>query len=114
MVSVRVPFGLYVMVLSLCYVSMASRAQEAPAQSLAQAAPPQPDSLPLTRLPGGPVIVDYQNGQLMIVAKNATLGSVLLAACNLTGTSVEIPSDADERVAGVFGPAPARDVFALL
>lgn len=111
----RIQFGLCATILILCCLSIQSSAQDAQAQQLPQAAPPaQLDPLPLTQQPPGPIIVSYQNGQLRIEALNSTLSSVLQAACYQTGTAVEIPTDAEERVVGFFGPASAREVFASL
>lgn len=115
MLSVRIQFGLYAMLLSLCCMSMESRAQDVQAQQQSQAdAQPEPSPPFPAELPPGPIIVSYQDGQLMIEAQNATLSSVLRAACYQTGTAVEIPTGAEERVAGVFGPGQAQDVFASL
>jgi hypothetical protein len=116
MLAVRKQFALYAMLLSLCCVSMTLRAQDAQAPQQPQGGPEQiepPPSIP-AELPPGPVIVSYQNGQLMIEAMNATLSSVLRAACYQTGTALEIPTGAEERLLGVFGPRPARELFTSL
>jgi hypothetical protein len=116
MLSACTQFVMCAMLLSACRIE--SRAQNAEAQ---QQLPPQTAAeqyeFPPTRLaelPPGPVIVNYQGDQLMIEAHNATLDSVLRAACYQTGTAVDIPASANERVFGVFGPGPAREVFASL
>lgn len=57
--------------------------------------------------------VNYQNGQLTIVAPNSTLGDILRAVRKQTGAEIEIP-DAKERVVTHLGPGPARDVVAEL
>jgi hypothetical protein len=109
-------FVLCAMLLSLCCVSMTLRAQDAQAPQQPQGGAEQiepPPKVP-AELPPGPVIVSYQNGQLMIEAMNATLRSVLRAACYQTGTALEIPTDAEERLLGVFGPGAAREVFTSL
>jgi hypothetical protein len=106
-----------VMCATLVYcASTASRAQNVPAEPESQTSAPQmqPPSSILIEPPPGPVIVNYQGDQLMIDAHNATLDSVLRAACQQTGTAIDIPAGANERVFGVFGPGPAREVFASL
>ena len=57
--------------------------------------------------------VNYQNGQLTIVAPNSTLGDILRAVRKQTGAEIEVP-DAKERVVTHLGPGPARDVVAEL
>ena len=57
--------------------------------------------------------VNYQNGQLTIVAPNSTLGDILRAVRKQTGAEIEIP-DAKDRVVTHLGPGPARDVVAEL
>jgi len=59
--------------------------------------------------------VTYENGQLKIVAENATLGSILKDVRQLTGASIDLPSNgAPERVVTNIGPGTPRDVLALL
>jgi hypothetical protein len=41
----------------------------------------EPSSLSPVEPPPGPIIVNYQNRQLMIEARNSTLSSLLRAAC---------------------------------
>jgi hypothetical protein len=77
--------------------------------------PPVPvvlEPLRLEEIPPMPASITYQNGTLTIAAQNATLSDVLRAACGQTGTEIEIPPSADERVVGVWGPGPVRDVLA--
>jgi hypothetical protein len=115
MLSERIQFLICAVLLSTSWIT--SRAQNAEVQQLPpQTAREQPDAPAsrLAELPPGPVTVNYQHGQLIIEAQNATLSSVLRAACNQTGTAIDIPSDAEERVVGVFGPGSAREVFASL
>ena len=57
--------------------------------------------------------VNYQNGQLTIVAPNSTLADVLRAVHRQTGAEIEIPA-ATDRVVTRLGPGPARDVMADL
>jgi len=74
----------------------------APPPTLAQSAPTPPQ-------------VTYNNGQLTIVAQNATLSQVLRSVQSLTGASVEMPASAsNERVVGQIGPGHPRDVLSSL
>ena len=62
-----------------------------------------------------PPDVTYNNGELLIVAKNSTLGDILNAIQSRTGATIEVSSgDTSERVAGRIGPGAARDVIADL
>lgn len=62
-----------------------------------------------------PPEVSYENGQLLIDAKNSTLSDVLRAVEKHTGAAFDISSgDTSERVVGRLGPGPARDVLADL
>src|SRR6266567_8377305 len=74
-----------------------------------QAPPPTPE-----QGPSSPPEVNYQGGQLVIVARNSTMGDVLNAVKQKTGASVEMPSISSERVVGKFGPGAPRDVMAQL
>jgi hypothetical protein len=59
--------------------------------------------------------VTYQNGQLSIVAQNATLSAILAAVRSRTGAQVEMPAEAsNDRVAAQLGPGNPRDVMASL
>jgi len=82
--------------------------EAAPAQ---QPAPPPPTP---EQGPSSPPEVSYQGGQLVIVARNSTMGDVLNAVKQKTGASVEMPAVSSERVAGKFGPGAPRDVMAQL
>jgi hypothetical protein len=66
----------------------------------------------LASLPAGASIINYRGGQLTIVAQNASFEDVLRVTCRQTGTVIEIPPGTDERVAGLWGPGPAREVIA--
>jgi hypothetical protein len=77
-----------------------------------EAAPPVP--LRPEQMPATPPQVSFQSGQLTITAQNSTLGDILRAVRNLTGAAVDVPGNATERVAGNFGPGPARDVLSSL
>lgn len=75
---------------------------------------PAPALLP-GQLPAVPPDVTYNNGELLIVAKNSTLGDILNAIQSRTGATIEVSSgDTSERVAGRIGPGAARDVIADL
>ncbi len=74
----------------------------APPPTLAESSPTPPQ-------------VTYNNGQLTIVAQNATLSQVLRSVQALTGASVDMPSSASsERVVGQLGPGRPRDVLNAL
>ena len=77
---------------------------------------PAPPPAPLTpeQGPSLPPEVSFQGGQLMIVARNSTLGDVLTAVKQRTGAAVEMPAVSSERVVGRFGPGAPRDVMAQL
>jgi hypothetical protein len=66
------------------------------------------------QMPAAPPQVSFRGGQLTITAQNSTLGDILRAVRNQTGAAVEVPASATERVAGNFGPGPARDVLSSL
>ena len=89
-----------------------------PPQAIAvPALPTASDSSAVLRpeqMPAVPPQVNFQHGQLSIVAQNSTLGDILRAVRNQTGAAVDFPANATERVAGNFGPGPARDVVASL
>src|SRR6266496_4685087 len=78
--------------------------------------PPQPAQPPPTpeQGPSSPPDVNFQGGQLVIVARNSTMGDVLNAVKQKTGASVEMPASSSERVVGKFGPGAPRDVMAQL
>jgi hypothetical protein len=77
LLSLRAQFVLLLIVVGLLAITLRSRAQDAQAPQ-PQGAEPPPKSMPLTlaELPPGPVIVNYQQGQLMIASQNATLSIV--------------------------------------
>lgn len=59
--------------------------------------------------------VEFQNGKLTIRANKATLAEVLYEVHRKTGADIPIPSGTErDQVVGTFGPAPAREVLALL
>jgi hypothetical protein len=90
-----------------------SPVQQQPAtQQPAQATPAAPATL--EHSPSSPPDVNFQGGQLTIVARNSTLGDVLNAVRQKTGASVDMPPASSERVVGQFGPGAPRDVMAQL
>src|SRR5208283_3483284 len=88
------------------------RKKAAPDPPLAQAPTPPPT---LEQSPPTPPQVTYNNGQLTIIAHNATLSQVLRSVQSLTGAAIEMPSGAaNERVVGQLGPGLPRDVLNAL
>ena len=78
------------------------------------AAAPQVPPTPLrpSQMPAVPPRVSYQNGKLTVVAENSTLGDVLNAVHNATGTQIETTGGpAGERVAAKIGPGSIREVL---
>lgn len=63
--------------------------------------------------PGG-VIVTFEEGDLMIRARDAPLVDVLRAVCRLTGAKLEFQSNPGEPVVGIVGPGSPREVLASL
>jgi len=143
MVRRRQKFGLALLLAAgLCLPARESAAQSAPPKSAPVAAttattpqpkthahrkkaapdPPAPQApqVPappptLEQSPPTPPQVTYNNGQLTIIAQNATLSQVLRSVQSLTGASIEMPSGAsNERVVGQLGPGQPRDVLNAL
>jgi len=107
--------------LTFLFGGLAQASQHPAARKQKQTSAPQPvvpqGPLPqptLDQMPAIPPQVTYQAGQLTIQAQNSTLGDILRAVRAKTGASVDIPSNADERVVGRLGPGPAREVLASL
>ena len=107
--------------LTFLFGGLAQASQHPVARKQKQSSAPQPvvpqGPLPqptLDQMPAIPPQVTYQAGQLTIQAQNSTLGDILRAVRAKTGASVDIPSNADERVVGRLGPGPAREVLASL
>jgi hypothetical protein len=75
---------------------------------------PPPPPATLEQMPALPPQVQYSNGQLTIMAENSTLSDILRAVRTQLKAEVEIPSNANERVVGHFGPGSARDVLNAL
>lgn len=80
--------------------------------------PPLPSGplpqLPMDLIPATPPKVGFQDGLLTIVSQNSTLGDILREVQKLTGASVDIPPNANERVVTRLGPGGPRDVLASL
>lgn len=70
--------------------------------------------IPLDSIPAVAPQVSYQGGELTIVAPNSTLGDILRAVRKQTAAEIEIPANANERVATHLGPGPACSVVAEL
>jgi hypothetical protein len=70
--------------------------------------------VPLDALPAVAPEVAFQNGLLTITAPNSTLGDVLRAVRKQTSADIDVPANANERVAVHLGPAPPREVMADL
>ena len=125
MYRLRPQFGLILLAgcLCVCLVRPAFAAQShkrhKPAPVVApQPAPPPPPQLlvplSLQQLPSTPPQVSYDQGKLTIVAQNSTLGDILRAVRDKTGATLDVPTNATERVVVRMGPGSARDVLAQL
>jgi hypothetical protein len=68
----------------------------------------------LQQIPATPAQVEYKDGRLTILARNSTLGDILISVRKQTGADIDFPPNTTERVVGEFGPGPARDVLATL
>jgi len=77
------------------------------------ATPPPPPTL--EEQPPAPPQITYQNGQLSITSRNATLSQVLRYVQSQTGASVDMPPGAGtERVVASLGPGKPREILASL
>lgn len=86
--------------------------KQVPVAEVPQTPPPPPT---LEEQPPAPPQVSYQNGQLSIDSRNATLSQVLRSVQTQTGASVDIPPGAgSERVVASLGPGTPKDVLASL
>lgn len=70
--------------------------------------------IPLDALPAVAPQVSFQSGLLTITAANSTLGDILRAVRQQTSAEIDVPTNANERVAIRLGPGPAREVMADL
>ena len=117
--------------LALACVSSAQTAAKAPATANADhrhprrkpalkpiVLPPLPPGplpqLPMDQIPAAAPKVGFQNGLLTIVAQNSTLSEILSDVRKLTGASIDIPANANERVVTRLGPGAPRDVLVSL
>ena len=76
--------------------------------------PEPPPPLTLQQMPASPPQVTYDHGALTIISQNSTLGDILRAVRDRTGAALDVPGNANERVAGQMGPGTPRDVLAQL
>lgn len=70
--------------------------------------------VPLDSIPAVAPQVSFEDGLLTIVAPNSTLGDILRGVRKHTSADIEVPANANERVATRLGPAPPREVVAEL
>jgi hypothetical protein len=70
--------------------------------------------VPLDAIPAVAPTVSYQDGMLTIAAPNSTLGDILRGVRKHTSAEIDIPANANERVATHLGPGPARQIVAEL
>jgi hypothetical protein len=98
------------------YAQSVSRPQEQVARLKSEEQPtaPAPPAPTLQQMPSRPPTVTYHNGQLSIVAHNATLREILEMVRSQTGATIDIPPGANERVVVRLGPGPAPQVLAAL
>ena len=86
--------------------------KQAPVAEVPQTPPPPPT---LEEQPPVPPQVTYQNGQLSIDSRNATLSQVLHSVQSQIGASIDMPPGAgSERVVASLGPGKPKDVLASL
>lgn len=120
MLGTRVQLRFLIVVTTACLLAGPCRADQPKAKvhRVPVAAPPAVavPAMPLRpeQMPATPPQVEFQHGLLSIAAQNSTLGDILRAVRNQTGAAVDVPANANERVAGNFGPGPARDVLSTL
>ncbi len=95
--------------------SRSSPPAPAPQASVPVVAPSVADTpLTLIQQPTSPPQVTFRNGELTIAAQNSTLAEILRAVRTQTGATIDIPSNATERVVTNLGPGPAQQVLASL
>jgi hypothetical protein len=93
----------------------AQKEKEAPKELVLPPLPAGPLSqLPMDQIPATPATVSYVGGMLTISAQNSSLAEILRDVRKLTGASIDIPSNATERVVTHLGPGAPRDVLAVL
>jgi hypothetical protein len=92
----------------------AAQAQSPAPPTAPPTTPPEPEApkWPANEKPV-PATVTWDSQGLRIDAANSSLAQILTDVSTATGATVE-GFDADQRVFGVFGPGPARDVLSQL
>lgn len=103
---------LFLFMSSFCLVFSYGQAQPPALPAASPAVPAPPPGL--EQAPPRAPIVAYQNGQLTILADNASLSSILRLVGERTGARLDVPAGAEERVFGRWGPGPVREVLAAL
>lgn len=100
----------------VCHADQSKSRARRPVPHEQPAPPPVAPVVPLRpeQMPATPPVITFADGQLTITATNSTLGDILRGVRNQTGANVDVPSNATERVVGIFGPGPARDVLSSL
>jgi hypothetical protein len=88
--------------------------RRSPGQQIASMSVSSPVPFTFEQMPANPPKVGYSNDLLTVVAENSTLGDVLRAVAIQIGATLEMSTDATERVVVHLGPAPSRDVMAKL
>jgi hypothetical protein len=85
-------------------------------EQLQQPAPLPVSSIPATleQLPPNPPTLIYDNGLLIISARNSTLGDILRGIRDVTGAEIDVPPQAGERVVMRLGPGSPRDILRSL
>ena len=110
MLSMRSEFVFILAVAGWLLVPIGSWAQDPQVREQA-AATVAPE---LEQIPLGQVVVTYENGEVTVKARNATLGEVLRAICSQIGAELDAESEDREPIVGTFGPGAAKDVLASL
>jgi len=79
-------------------------------------APALADQLPaeLHGVAPGRAVITYENGELTIKARGASLADVLRTVCSRIGAELDAGGVRDEGVLGVAGPGTVRDVLAAM
>jgi hypothetical protein len=111
MLSIRFKFAFVMAVAGVFSAPLGSWAQTAQLQEKAPRLGASELAATAADAPAGGVTVTYQNGELMIEARNTTLTAVLQAVSVRIGASLDIPPGTDERRSGIFGPGGVRDVL---
>lgn len=101
--------------LLLCAVATGrANAQTAPLQTAPAQGSTGSTAAPPSHPTGAPVVT-YENGQLTIVAENATLADIMSELRKAMGTEVELPAGSSgERIWAHLGPASAHKVLSDL